>query len=584
MNRKKNRISILIYAGVHSMALILMLGCSTKQEWDDFFRVNQDKGQQPSAAAREVSRSPAIRDTIAPLVTLEGMRLNQVRGFGIVTDLVDTGGRDGPEPVKDYLFKEIQRKQDPSRPGPLPQEFLNSKDVCMVELTGFIPAGAQKGDRFDIAIKSLGSEATSIVGGRLFLGELKVWAETPSGVLSGATLATASGPVFVSPFNRIGKPTDKVDLTTGLVLGGGLVTENRKIRLVLNDPSPSVAKRMERELNSRYEGLKRVAEGERASHVALNIPTEFLNRKWFFLNRVLHTPMNSNSDFIFRRTKELVQAFDEPDPDYESLASALESIGKSALPQMEVLFNSETPGVGFYSSRTGLRLGNRQALEVVTRHAFDEKSEFREQAIEELGWATNQYVAGESLKALLNDADKEIRIRAYRALSRRSHPAISTKLLDRDNVILDVVESTGPFLIYARRSGMPRITIFGREAAVRTPAIFPGERNDGRKFITQLSAQAGDDHLTFIFHNKRNKVNSPPLKAPLNVAELVEFLCDSPRRLNNGEMSGFAVPYSEMLDILSTFCEMQTLPAEFVLEGLEDKEDQESNEREESEY
>lgn len=584
MNISPKHIPNLTMALACLAALPLSFGCASKQEWDEFFKVNQDKGTQPEAVARTVSKNPAIRDTIAPLVTIEGMRLNQVRGFGLVTDLVDTGGRDGPEPVKEYLFKEIQRSQDPSRPGPIPQEIMNSKDVCMVELTGFIPAGAQKGDRFDVAVKALGSEATSLVGGRLVLGELKVWAETPSGVLSGATLATVSGPILVSPFNKAGKPASKVDLTYGMVLGGGRVKENRKIRLVLNDPSPSMAKRMERELNSRYEGLRRVAVGESASHVALSIPRDFLNRKWFFLNRVLHTPVISGEDFAFRRTKELVQAFDEPEPDHESLSVALEAIGKSALPQIERLYTSNSPATSFYGARTALRLGDGGGLSIIARHAFDADSKFREQAIEELGWARDQYVAGEHLRKLIDDPNDQIRIRAYRALSRRVHPAITTTILDKDNVILDVVDSSGPFLIYARRSAQPRIAVFGKTMAVRTPAIFPGDRDDGRRLLTQLSAMAGDDHLTFVFHNKRNRAISPPLKAPLGVPELIAFLCDAPRRNDDGTIHGFAVPYSEILDILSTFCEMQTLPAKFVLEGLEDKDDEASNERDETEY
>ncbi len=584
MNTTHHHLRLNRFALTGPLLILLNVGCATEQEWNQLFNVNRDKKEQPSAAARPISESPAIRDTIAPLVTIEGMRLNQVRGFGMVVDLVDTGGRDGPEAVKDYLFKEIQRMQDPSRPGPVPADFLNSRDACMVELTGFIPAGAQKGDRFDVFVKALGSEATSIVGGRLFLGELKVYAETPSGVLGGETLATATGPVFVSPFNRQGRPFDKVDLRSGMVLGGGIVKEARKIRLVLNDPSPSMAKRIERELNSRYPGLEGIATGERASHVALRIPNEFRDRKWFFLNRVLRTPLNSNPEFIQRRIKELVQAFDEPDPDYEAIATALEAIGKNILPQIERLLFSDTPAISFHAGRTALRLGDRRGVDVVARHARDPQSEFREQAVEELGWARDMYAAGEHLRELLNDPDKQLRILAYRALSRRAHPAIQSRILDRDNLILDIVDSSGPFMIYARRTGQPRIAVFGKNMACRTPAVFPGNRNDGRRIISTLTAMPDDEHLTFIYYNKRRRISSPKLKAPLNVGELIAYLCDAPERDDNDELRGFAVPYSEMLDILSTFCEMKTIPADFVLEGLEDQRDERTNERPESEY
>ncbi len=563
--------------------LAISPGCANEDEWNEFWGTGPKN--QPAAGARTEETRIDVRDTIAPLVTVEGMRLNNVRGYGLVTDLVDTGGRDGPEIVKDYLFKEIERRQDPSRPNTRPAgDFLNSKDSAIVEITGWIPAGAEKGDRFDVFVKALGSEATSIVGGRLFIGELKLYAETPSGILSSATLATASGPVFVSPFNRKGKPTDKVDLTFGVVFGGGVVTEDRKIRLVLNDPSPSIAKRIEREINSRYGGLEKIAVGERTSHINLSVPREYKQRKAHFLNRILHTPLNSNVEYIARRSKELAQAFEEPEPFYDSIGIALDAIGKSAVPFIERLIASESEPVSYYASRTALRLGDRRGLDVVTRHARDPKSDFRNQAIDELGWATNQYGAGETLRELLDDADDEIRIAAYKALRRRPHPAIQTFYLDHDNVVLDVVDSKGPYLIYVRRTMEPRIAVFGRQMSVRGPAIFPGERNDGRRLLTRLTAESSDEHLTLLYHNKRNNVLSPKLKAPLNVAELIQYLCDSPRRLDNGEIHGLAVPYSEMVDILSSFCDLGSLQSRFVLEGLEDQPDSKSNDREESEY
>ncbi|MFQ5410906.1 MAG: flagellar basal body P-ring protein FlgI [Phycisphaerae bacterium] len=558
-------------------------GCMTPEEWDRFW--NKDKHKQPNPAPSPVSSSPAIRDTIAPLVTLQGMRVNRVRGFGLVVDLIDTGGSDGPEIVKNYLMKEIRRKQQIGRPGPAPLEMINSRDTTMVEIVGDIPAGAQKGDRFDVRLATLGSETTSLVGGRLFLGELKVYAETPSGVLGGKTLATAEGPVFVSPFNRHGEPTDKVNLKKGaLVLGGGIVQMSRDIRLVLNDPSFSNARRMEQQLNARFATDEKVALAERASQVSLKFPPEYHDRKWFFLERVLHTPMNSYPAFLNQRTRDLINELEETDADYNAVGLTLEAIGKNVLPRLKPLYSHASAEIAYYAARTGLRLEDRDGLDIVAQQARDPKGPFRREAIAELGWAIKMYAAGEHLRRLLDDPDDEIRIAAYQALRRRNHPTIETKVLDEDNAILDIIDSRGSYLIYVQRSRAPRIALFGKTMRIRPPAMFPADRIDSRRLITQISAQGDDNHLTFIYWNKRNRKMSPKLEAPMSVAKLIAYLGDAPRKTEDGTLTGFAVPYSEIIDILSAFCETRTIPAKFVVEPLENARDRTSNEREETEF
>ncbi|MCG8404909.1 MAG: flagellar basal body P-ring protein FlgI [Phycisphaerales bacterium] len=560
---------------------LCIAGCHmTQTEWERFWTQGREKSQQPEAEPQLVSDSAALRDAIAPLVTIQGMRLNRVRGFGLVVDLVDTGGRDGPEVVKNYIIKEIRRTQEVGGPDLPPTDILNSRDTTMVQLTGDIPAGAREGDRFDILVEAIGGETKSLVGGRLVLGDLKIYAETPSGVLGGKTLATAEGAVFVSPFNRRGKPSDKINLRRGVVLGGGIVTESRKLRLVLNDPSPSRAKQIERQLNGRYSRDDPIALVESSSVVALKFPPGYYRRKHYFLEHVLHTSWKPNSQ---KHIRELVDSFEEPKADYNAIGLALEAIGKIVLSDLKPLYGHESVAINYFVGRTGLRLEDRDALEIVAAHAKNPESPFRSEAIHELGWALRMYGAGEQLRKLLNDSDHEVRIQAYRALRRRSHPSIKTKVLDRDNLILDVVDSKGPYLIYVQRGTAPRIAVFGRSMRCQLPAIFPGSRNDGRRLVTQLSASRGQEHLTLIYKNKRNGRISPKLRAPLNVAALIEYLGDSPRQDENGKRSGYAVPYSEIVDILSTFCETETIPARFVLQGLEGRDGGSSGEREETE-
>lgn len=562
-------------------------GCMTEAEWKRWADRNKGKGEQPVEARQNASQEASVRDTIAPLITLQGMRFNQVRGFGLVVDLVDTGGSDAPEVVRTHMIKEIRRKQDVGLAGLPALDILNSKDSAMVEITGYIPAGAVKGDRFDVLVRALGSEARSIAGGRLVLGDLRLYAETPSGVLSSKALATASGPVFVSPFDREGEPTDKVDLRRGVILGGGQVSESRKIRLVLNDPRHSVAKLVERTINGRYAGRDAaVATGESSAVIHLEIPSKMSGRKRLFIERVLHTSLLGNPTALRQRTATLLQEIEDPEANCDSIGLALEAIGKIALPEIRRLFEHDSPKVVYYAGRTALRLEDRDGLSIVADRANDAKSEFRMEAIDELGWAFSagrMYAAGECLRKLLDDEATAVRIAAYRAISRKPHPAIATTVLDEDNLILDVIETSGPYLIYVQRSRSPRIALFGKNMRCKGPAMFPGGRKDGRRLLTQLSALPEAEHLSFVYTNKRTGVISPRIEAPMGVADLIHFLGGTPK-LEEDKLIGYAVPYAEIVDILSAFCEADTIPAKLVLEGIEEDDEQDSGQRGESEF
>ncbi len=543
-------------------------GCMTDEEWRRFWRRDRDKGSQPQPMPEAATRTVALRDAIGPLVTVDGLRLTQVRGYGLVVDLVDTGGADGPEIVKNYLIKEMRRRQQPSDAGTPSKEVLESKDTAMVEATGLMPAGAKEGDRFDVVIRALGTQTKSLVGGKLFLCDLKLYADSPSGVIEGKALAAASGPVFVSPFNRDGDPATNVDLRTGFVLGGGIVKDERRVRLVLNDPSYSVAQRIVARLNGRYAADEPVAVGQSPSYIDLKVPNKYGSRKRLFLEHVIHTTLNSNESFLKQRARDLADEITQPQAECESIGLAWEAIGPLGLPTIRDLYVHPDPKVSYYAGRSGLRLSDRGGMEVVARHAKDPDSPFHNEAIDELGYAVDLYGAGECLRKLLDEDESGVRIRAYKALRHRVHPAIQSQVLYDDNLILDVVDSQGPHLIYVQRSLAPRIAVFGKQMRCQPPAIYPGERRDGRRIQSQITAKEGDDALTIMFFNKRGGRWSPPMSLPPSGADLIKFLGGTPVPTENGRVEGLGAAYSEIVDILSWFCESKTIPAKFIVEDL----------------
>lgn len=567
---------------VMTVFLIPALGCSDT-DWANLFDSWREKDRQPEGDLTTEPDSVSRRDTVGPLVNIQGMERNAVRGFGLVVDLVDTGGSDGPEVVRNYLIKEIRRRAEIGNDGINATEFLDSKDTAMVELEAFMPGGAQKNERFDVRVRALGTETSSLVGGRLVLATLQVWAATPSGVLSSKPQAIAAGPVFVSPFDRRGRPSEKVDLRRGAVLGGGVVKEPRKVRLVLSDPRHSVARSAERAINSRWGGSEKFAVGESSSYIELHIPRDMANDKRLFLERLLYTPLNTNPAFIDTRLEDLVGALKGGGGNPNGIGLALEALGKPVIPKVAELLDSQSRDTHYYAARTLLRLGEREGAIGVGEHAQEDGGKYQIEAIQELGRADRVYAAGEQLRRLLDSDNTEARIAAYKGLRGRPHPAIKSYVLDRDNLILDVIDCRGKDLIFAQQSNSPRLAIFGKRMMVRPPAIFPGVRSDSRNLLTQLTANRGDRELTMVFRNKRTGAASPPLPAPLGIPELVRYLGAAPTKLSDTEVRGFAVPYSEILDILSAFTETGALRAEFVVEKI-GKVEEPGLEREETEY
>jgi len=575
--------TVCAWSGLVVVALALG-GCLTQEEWNRLWE--KDKGAQPEPTPRLISKTQATAGTVGELVTVDGLRLQQVRGFGLVVDLVDTGGSDGPDMVRKHILKEIRRRQQPGDPDVLSSDLLKGRDTALVEVRGLIPAAAEKGRPFDVVVRALGTQTTSLAGGRLFLCDLKPFAETVDAVLGGKTIATASGPIFISPIGLEKEIPEQIDLRTGLVLGGGAVTQPRNIRLVLNEPSPSVATRIVDRLNSQFSKSEPIASGRSFSTIDLTIPPEYRGRTRLFIEHVLHTSLNANPAALEQRARDLAQEATHPDAEFESIGAAWEAIGRTVLPTVKKLYQHSLPAASFYAARTGLRLGDNEGMEIVARHALDPASPFRLQAIEELGDATRMHGAGECLRKLLDDEDSSIRLRAYKALRKRPHPAIKTSVLFDDNLVLDIVDSRGPYLVYVQRSLAPRVALFGGNMTARPPAIYPGERRDNRLLLTQINAAEEATEFTVIRRNKHTGKISPKLSAPFNVPDFVRFLGDSPTKSDDGDLTGLAIPYDEIVDILHTFCEAGTIPAEFHAEDLTGQETsiEVSRERKESEY
>lgn len=518
------------------------------------------------ASFSPAQNSAAIDGTIGSLCYVQGMRLMQLRGYGLVVGLPGTGSRGCPASIREYLVGELRKARQagssPRRHGLTAEQMLDSMDTAVVEVETSIPAGAVKGQVVDVSVRAIDPDVVSLAGGYLLSCELKIFAEvSPVEIIEGRTHARAQGPVFINPFAGGAGSATVVDLREGLVIGGGVNLLDRRLGLVTLMDSYAAVRDIRDTINQRFHGHDRkVAEAESPTNLTLTIPQEYHGREQRFVELVLHLPRTSSRVIAEARTRTLIGELSQPGAPLEDVALALEGVGRSVRPMLRELYaDSHRPQATYYAARTGLRLGDELAVEVVARYAGDARSPYRLQAIRELGDSGMAARAGRALQALLADEDPLIRIAAYEALRRVDPSRVRSYLIGPEtrNFVLDIVPSSGPSLIYARRTRARRIALIGGERIRVQPPVLYSE--DNRPVL--LTAQPSDDRMTLIRrdHNGNNVVG--PVRVSPLVAELVRFLGDDMRQ-RDGEWHGVGLDYSSVLHVLYSLYEQRAVNAE----------------------
>jgi flagellar P-ring protein precursor FlgI len=156
---------------------------------------------------------PATASTrIKDIASIQGVRDNQLIGYGLVTGLNGTGDtlRNSPfteqslQSMLDYMGVNVRGSN------------LRTRNVAAVMVTANIPAFAGVGSRIDVTVSSMG-DATSLRGGTLLV--------TPLTGGDGQVYAVAQGPIRVSGFSAQGEAetlTQGVP-TVGRIPNGALV-------------------------------------------------------------------------------------------------------------------------------------------------------------------------------------------------------------------------------------------------------------------------------------------------------------------------------------------------------------------------
>jgi flagellar P-ring protein precursor FlgI len=192
--------------------------------------------------------APAHAERIKDIASVNGVRTNQLVGYGLVVGLDGTGDQTSQTPFTIQSITNMLAKfgvQIPATANP------QLKNVAAVTVTAELPPFSKPGQTIDITVASIGN-ASSLRGGNLLM--------TPLRGVDGQVYAFAQGSVLVSGFGISGKDGSKISLnvpSSGRVPNGASVEREVPMKfasdphliLNLNTPDFTTAARVAAGIN-----------------------------------------------------------------------------------------------------------------------------------------------------------------------------------------------------------------------------------------------------------------------------------------------------------------------------------------------
>ncbi|WP_395698996.1 flagellar basal body P-ring protein FlgI [Aquabacterium sp.] len=137
---------------------------------------------------------PAQAARIKELASVQGVRSNQLTGYGLVVGLDGTGDQSTQAPFTPQSLAAMLQQMGVALP---PGVQMQPKNVAAVLITAELPAFAQPGQRIDVNVSSVGN-AKSLRGGTLVATPLKgadgqIYAMAQGNIIVGGAGAAAGG-------------------------------------------------------------------------------------------------------------------------------------------------------------------------------------------------------------------------------------------------------------------------------------------------------------------------------------------------------------------------------------------------------
>jgi len=193
--------------------------------------------------------APPARDRVKDMVSIGGVRTNQLVGYGIVVGLAGTG--DGSIAATRQTMQSLLQRFGMSIPD---INGIDAKNTAAVMVTAELPAFAKPGQKIDVTVSSMG-KASSLRGGSLLITQL-VGADNE-------TYAVAQGNLAVGGLGITGKDGSSLTVnipTVGRIPDGATVERmvaspfetSQSLMLNLNTPDFTNATRLTAAINASF--------------------------------------------------------------------------------------------------------------------------------------------------------------------------------------------------------------------------------------------------------------------------------------------------------------------------------------------
>jgi flagellar P-ring protein FlgI len=224
------------------------------------------------------SSAHAVR--IKDLASFEGVRDNQLVGYGLVMGLNGTGDSDQAVVQLQSVATMLERMGVTVNPS-----LIKLKNVAAVMVTATLPPFSKQGNRLDVTVSSLG-DAKSIAGGELIMAPLKGADNLVYAVAQGSVLTNSFA------FGGQGASAQKNHPTAGRIPSGALVERElpntlvgkSSLRLNLEIADFTTASRVSARINEKFgAGVATTAD---PGAVRIQIPEAYANRMIDFVSLV----------------------------------------------------------------------------------------------------------------------------------------------------------------------------------------------------------------------------------------------------------------------------------------------------------
>jgi flagellar P-ring protein precursor FlgI len=233
-------------------------------------------------AALQVWIAPAgATSRIKDLANIEGVRQNQLVGYGLVVGLNGTGDTLNNAPFTKQSLQAMLERMGVNIRG----ATIRTGNVAAVMVTGNLPPFGTQGTRMDVTVSALG-DSKSLQGGTLLV--------TPLLGADGNVYAVGQGSITINGFQAEGAAASitRGVPTVGRIANGAIIEReiefalNRlpNVRLALRNADFTTAKRIAAAIND-FLGAKS-AEPLDPSTVQLSIPPEFKGNVVAFLTEI----------------------------------------------------------------------------------------------------------------------------------------------------------------------------------------------------------------------------------------------------------------------------------------------------------